>query len=95
MGLLGKKQFTRHLLPLLCFTAGGAFTIKEFMEIRFKYKNVSMDVRDQITKQGVKMKKAEEVTLEKEYEKIRQINLEKWENKRIPRPWDEDAEAKR
>lgn len=34
------------------------------------------------------MKKPEEVTLEKEYEKVQKIDIEKWENIRGPRPWE-------
>lgn len=40
-------------------------------------------------KLGIKMKGAGEVTLETEYEKIKEINIDDWENIRGPRPWEE------
>lgn len=37
---------------------------------------------DELETAGVKMKKPEEVTLETEYEKIKEIDIEHWENVR-------------
>lgn len=39
---------------------------------------------------GVNMKKHTEVTLESEYEKIKGIDIDNWEQKRGPRPWEEE-----
>lgn len=35
------------------------------------------------------MKKSDEVTLETEYEKIKSLDIEDWDNQRGPRPWEE------
>lgn len=36
------------------------------------------------------MKKPEkEITLEKEYEKLKEMDIDTWEQKRGPRPWEE------
>lgn len=35
------------------------------------------------------MKAVGEVTLETEYEKIKQIDIEHWDNVRGPRPWED------
>lgn len=35
------------------------------------------------------MKKPEEVTLETEYAKVKDIDIESWENIRGPRPWED------
>lgn len=43
---------------------------------------------------GVPMKKPEEVTIEKVYEKVKVMNLDDWENKRGPRPWEDNLNAK-
>lgn len=40
---------------------------------------------------GIKMKNPEEVTLEKVYEKVKDLNIDEWENKRGPRPWEEQV----
>jgi cytochrome c oxidase assembly protein subunit 16 len=34
------------------------------------------------------MKAAGEVTLETEYEKIKKLDIDNWESKRVPRPWE-------
>lgn len=39
---------------------------------------------------GFNMVKTEkEITLESEYEKIKEMDIEHWEQKRGPRPWEE------
>lgn len=40
------------------------------------------------------MKKPEEVTLESEYEKVKTLDIDNWENKRGPRPWEEAVQKK-
>lgn len=42
---------------------------------------------------GVTMKKRQEVTLEKEYDKVKGIDIDNWSNKRGPRPWEEEELA--
>lgn len=37
------------------------------------------------------MKKPGEVTLESEYEKIKQLDIDNWEQIRGPRPWEENT----
>lgn len=44
---------------------------------------------EDVEKFGITMKKSKEVTLETEFEKIRSMDIEDWENKRGPRPWEE------
>ncbi|KAJ9574797.1 hypothetical protein L9F63_008022 [Diploptera punctata] len=41
-------------------------------------------------KYGVKMRKPGEVTLEGEYEKMKELDIDNWSNIRGPRPWEED-----
>lgn len=43
---------------------------------------------------GIEMKKPEEVTIDKVYEKVKTLNLDDWENKRGPRPWEENFNTK-
>jgi len=38
---------------------------------------------------GIKMKKSEDISIEKEFEKIQKLDIDTWENKRGPRPWEE------
>lgn len=37
------------------------------------------------------MKPPEEVTIEAEYEKLKKIDIDNWENVRGPRPWEEGS----
>lgn len=40
-----------------------------------------------------KMKKpSDQITLEEEYEKVKEMDIENWEQKRGPRPWEESFE---
>lgn len=41
---------------------------------------------------GVNMKKPEDVTIESEFEKIKKLDIENWENIRGPRPWEENVD---
>ena len=45
---------------------------------------------EETKKYGVKLKKRGEVTMEKEYEKMKTVDIDNWENIRGPRPWEED-----
>lgn len=40
-----------------------------------------------------KMKKtSDQITLEEEYEKVKEMDIDNWEQKRGPRPWEESFE---
>jgi len=45
---------------------------------------------EEMKKYGVSMKDRQEVTLESEYDKVKSVDIENWENKRGPRPWEEE-----
>lgn len=80
-------------LPLLVLVLGGSFYLEQFSQLRYKFgKKTSAIDRDELEKIGIKLKKPEEVTLEAEYEKLKSVNIDNWEQKRIPRPWEENAE---
>jgi hypothetical protein len=42
-----------------------------------------------LEKYGVEMKEPSEVTLEKVYDTIKELDIDNWEPKRIPREWEE------
>ncbi|KAF0297883.1 hypothetical protein FJT64_004746 [Amphibalanus amphitrite] len=46
---------------------------------------------DEAAKYGIRMKNKEEVRLDKQYEEVKQVEIDSWENKRGPRPWEESA----
>lgn len=39
---------------------------------------------------GITMKSNKEVTLESEFEKVKKMDIDNWEQVRGPRPWEED-----
>lgn len=41
---------------------------------------------------GIQMKEPGSVTLEGEYEKIKQLDIDNWQSIRGPRPWEEKSQ---
>ncbi|KAJ6636710.1 Cytochrome c oxidase assembly protein COX16 like, mitochondrial [Pseudolycoriella hygida] len=84
----GKNRFVRYGVPFLLLVVGGSFGLKEFQNIKFKYfRNTSVSP-EVMAKYGIDMKKKGEVTLETEFEKVKQIDIDNWTNIRGPRPWE-------
>lgn len=69
---------------------GGSFGLREFTQLRYQFRKVSLVNPDEAKKMGVEMKKPGEVTLESEFEKIKKLDIDNWEQKRGPRPWEEN-----
>lgn len=68
---------------------GGSFGLREFAQLRYQFSQKSTLTRAEFDKIGIKMKKPGEVTLETEYEKIKNLDIDNWEQVRGPRPWEE------
>lgn len=82
-----KNKFLRFGAPFILLIVGGSFGLKEFSQIRYDYRKVHLISPDELQKQGIIMKPRGSVTIETEYKKlVEQVNLEDYENKRIPRP---------
>ncbi|XP_044735964.1 cytochrome c oxidase assembly protein COX16 homolog, mitochondrial [Chrysoperla carnea] len=86
---LYRKKFIRYGIPFMCLVVGGSFGLREFTQIKFQFKPTKKITPEEAEKYGVKMKNPKEVTLESEYEKIKELDIEHWENIRGPRPWEE------
>ncbi|XP_076751565.1 cytochrome c oxidase assembly protein COX16 homolog l(3)neo43 [Xylocopa sonorina] len=83
-----ETKFFRHFLPFITLIVGGSFFIREFAQLKYKYNKVaSYDLRQEAKKEGIPMKKT--IPLELEYEKIKTLDIDNWENVRIPRPWED------
>lgn len=63
-----------------------------FCSNRYEYSKRKFMTYDEAEKLGIQMKKPGEVSVEKEFEKIKEIDINNWEQVRIPRPWDETVE---
>lgn len=58
---------------------------------RYKYRKVKVATEKDLEEFGIKMKTpSEEITLEGEYEKLKEMDIDSWEQVRGPRPWEEN-----
>ena len=83
-----RSKFVRHGLPLLALVVLGSFGLAEFTSIRVQKrdeKNRMLSAEETLRFQ----KKVQRVDVDEEYQKIcKDLNLDNWENKRLPRPPD-------
>ncbi|CAG9766652.1 unnamed protein product [Ceutorhynchus assimilis] len=82
------KKSVKYGLPFLVLIVGGSFGLKEFTQLRYQFRKVSPLSREESMKMGLEKKRPEEVTLEIEYEKIKKLDIDNWEQIRGPRPWE-------
>ncbi|XP_055700461.1 cytochrome c oxidase assembly protein COX16 homolog, mitochondrial [Phlebotomus papatasi] len=90
-----QQKYFKYGLPFLILVTGGSFALKEFTTLRYEYSKNKQVSPAELEKLGVKMKKPGEVTLESEYEKIKALDIDSWDNKRGPRPWEENFPEKK
>ncbi|KAM3853025.1 cytochrome c oxidase assembly protein COX16 homolog, mitochondrial-like isoform 2-T2 [Vipera latastei] len=64
---------------------GGSFGLREFAQIRYDIQKVRGKMDPELEK---RLKKSN-VTLELEYEKMKNASFDDWKNIRGPRPWEE------
>ncbi|GFX11243.1 uncharacterized protein TNCV_1893831 [Trichonephila clavipes] len=83
---LTKKRSFRFGLPFLLFLFVGSFGVERFASLRYEFRRNELLKPESLEKLGIKKK---EVTLEEEFEKYKQIDINNWENIRGPRPWEE------
>ncbi|NP_001296776.1 Synj2bp-cox16 protein isoform 1 [Mus musculus] len=62
---------------------GGSFGLREFSQIRYDAVTIKIDPELE------KKLKVNKITLESEYEKIKDSTFENWKNIRGPRPWED------
>lgn len=54
---------------------------------------MSSGTDEELQEMYAKMKKtSDQISLEEEYEKVKQMDIDNWEQKRGPRPWEETFE---
>nr|CAH7754752.1 unnamed protein product [Callosobruchus chinensis] len=87
-----KRRLFRYGIPFFVLMIGGSFGLKEFTQLRYQFSKVSEIRPDELKKVGIEMKKSGEVTLESEFEKIKNLDIDNWEQVRGPRPWEEKIE---
>lgn len=75
-------------IPFLVLVVGGSFGLQQFTENRYRFKKNQLLSPVELKRHGIVKKEKSEVTLETEFEKIKKIDIDNWENKRGPRPWE-------
>nr|XP_056706898.1 cytochrome c oxidase assembly protein COX16 homolog, mitochondrial [Euleptes europaea] len=88
MGLpraLAKNKTLLYGVPMMLLIIGGSFGLREFAQIRYDAYKLHSKM-DPALEERVKKNK---VTLESEYEKLKDSNFDDWKNIRGPRPWEE------
>lgn len=84
---LKNNKFFRVGVPFILLVIGGSFGLREFSQIRYDYRKIQFISPEELKKQGIEMKPRGSVTIDTEYQKlVEQVNLEDYDNKRIPRP---------
>ncbi|XP_026830295.1 cytochrome c oxidase assembly protein COX16 homolog, mitochondrial [Ooceraea biroi] len=92
---MSSSKIWQYGIPFMIFILGGSFGLREFTELRYRYKRTNEYIlRKDLQEEGIKMKQPNEITLEKEYEKLKTLDLDNWENIRIQRPWEASENTK-
>ncbi|XP_063802587.1 cytochrome c oxidase assembly protein COX16 homolog, mitochondrial [Pseudophryne corroboree] len=76
----------RYGVPMMLLVIGGSFGLREFTQIRYDVQKLKRTIDPSLAKL---LKEKEEVSLEAEYEKLKQKDLDNWMNIRGPRPWED------
>ncbi|XP_061467144.1 cytochrome c oxidase assembly protein COX16 homolog, mitochondrial isoform X1 [Rhineura floridana] len=82
---LSKNKTLQYGLPMMLLIIGGSFGLREFTQIRYDAHERHCKV-DPALEEKLKKNK---MTLESEYEKMKNSNFEDWKNIRGPRPWED------
>ena len=86
---LRRSKFLRYGLPFVSLLVLGSYGLSEFTSIvvkRREEKTRQLTTEEMLSFQ----KKPEKVDLEEEHRKtIEKLDIEHWENKRGPRPWEQ------
>ncbi|CAG0892047.1 unnamed protein product [Darwinula stevensoni] len=91
-----KSPLFKHGLPFMILVLGGSFYLREFTDLRYRFRKQQQIHPEEMEKLGITMKKYGEVSLESEYEKMKKkVDVEHWENKRGPRPWEENPQSQK
>jgi len=90
---MSRSRFVKHFLPYITLMGVIYITLRSATWIRYDRRRnyVKTYSRDEMKEKGLAM--VEPTTLEEEYEKmINENDLERWEQKRIQRPWQEEPD---
>lgn len=87
------NKHVKYGIPFILTIVGGSFIVREFATVRYEFRKVETVSREELLGDIDKDKLVDpkELTLEAQYKKLEEKkSYEKWENKRIPRPYDDE-----
>ncbi|XP_067894476.1 LOW QUALITY PROTEIN: cytochrome c oxidase assembly protein COX16 homolog, mitochondrial [Heterodontus francisci] len=87
MSLLSRSKTLKYGLPMLLLIVGGSFGLREFAQVRYDVQKVKRKIDPALESQLSKNKN--KITMESEYQKLQDRNLDDWVNIRGPRPWED------
>ncbi|CAH3021958.1 unnamed protein product [Porites evermanni] len=83
-------QFLKFGVPMITLIVGGSFALKEFTEIKIKRRDEKGHALNKEEALEVLPHKKKQASLEEEYKAItKKLDIDNWENKRGPRPWEQ------
>ncbi|XP_051833656.1 cytochrome c oxidase assembly protein COX16 homolog, mitochondrial [Antechinus flavipes] len=80
---LKKSKTLRYGVPMMVLIVGGSFGLREFSQIRYDAVKAKLDPEFE------EKLRRNKVSLESEYEKIKDSTFDDWKNIRGPRPWED------
>jgi len=83
------KRFIKLGIPFFALVVGGSLTLRQFSQVRYDHRAQKTLDREEMAELGVTMKAASDVTIEKQFKRLKEMDIDTWENKRGPRPWEE------
>ncbi|ODN03726.1 Cytochrome c oxidase assembly protein COX16, mitochondrial [Orchesella cincta] len=88
--LFPKNRLLNFTVPFFVLVIGGSFGMTYFSKIRYEHRGQKTLTPEEAQDFGVKMKKPKEVNLENQFQRLQEMDIDTWENKRGPRPWEPD-----
>ncbi|KAI5725470.1 hypothetical protein M8J77_015877 [Diaphorina citri] len=86
---LKKNRTFRFGVPFIVLVVGSSFGLREFTTLRYEFRRNESLSPAALKEIGIQRKPASESTLEKLYEKEKDVDLDNWTNIRGPRPWED------
>ncbi|XP_050653368.1 cytochrome c oxidase assembly protein COX16 homolog, mitochondrial isoform X2 [Macaca thibetana thibetana] len=86
-----KNKTLRYGVPMLLLIVGGSFGLREFSQIRYDAVKIKIPTSGswKMDPELEKKLKENKISLESEYEKIKDSKFDDWKNIRGPRPWED------
>nr|XP_006130372.1 cytochrome c oxidase assembly protein COX16 homolog, mitochondrial [Pelodiscus sinensis] len=85
LGPLAENKTLRYGVPMMLLIIGGSFGLREFTQIRYDAQKLRSKM-DPALEERIRKNK---ITLESEYEKMKNTDFDDWKNIRGPRPWED------